>query len=46
MLDERSDHYNVRLVLEVNKWDDSGNDIILLSKEMCWMMMDMSDFTK
>lgn len=36
----------IRLESEVNKWDDSSNDIVLLAKEMCWMMMDMSDFTR
>ncbi|XP_011409567.2 PREDICTED: catenin alpha-2-like [Amphimedon queenslandica] len=35
-----------KLESEVNKWDDSSNDIVLLAKEMCWMMMDMSDFTR
>ena len=35
-----------RLETEVNKWDDSSNDIVLLAKEICWMVMDMSDFTR
>ena len=28
-----------RLITEVNKWDDQGNDIIMI-------MMEMSDFTR
>ena len=35
-----------RLDTEVNKWEDSRNDIVLLAKEMCVMMMDMSEFTR
>ena len=35
-----------RLVTEVSKWDDQGNDIIVLAKKMCMIMMDMSDFTR
>lgn len=35
-----------RLETEVSKWDDSSNDIVLLAKEICWMVMDMSDFTR
>ena len=35
-----------RLVTEVNKWDDESNEIISLSKKMCMLMMDMSDFTR
>lgn len=31
---------------EVNQWDDTSNDIIVLAKEMCWMVMDMSDFLR
>ncbi|XP_044009996.1 catenin alpha-like [Aphidius gifuensis] len=31
---------------EVEKWDDSGNDIILLAKKMCIIMMEMIDFTR
>ncbi|CAL8142922.1 unnamed protein product [Orchesella dallaii] len=30
---------------EVTKWDDSGNDIIVLAKHMCVIMMEMTDFT-
>lgn len=29
----------------MNKWETSS-DIVLLAKEMCMMMMDMSDFTR
>ena len=35
-----------RLITEVSKWDDQGNDIIVLAKKMCMIMMDMSDFTR
>jgi len=35
-----------RLFTEVSKWDDQGNDIIVLAKKMCMIMMDMSDFTR
>ncbi|XP_065919372.1 catenin alpha-like [Dysidea avara] len=33
---------------EMNKWEDSSyqNDAIVIAKEMCLMMMDMSDFTR
>uniref|UniRef100_A0A0B7AJ53 Catenin alpha n=1 Tax=Arion vulgaris TaxID=1028688 RepID=A0A0B7AJ53_9EUPU len=31
---------------EVAKWDDSGNDIIVLAKQMCMIMMEMTDFTR
>lgn len=30
---------------EAKKWD-AESDIVLLAKEMCMMMMDMSDFTR
>ena len=39
-------HPCIRFESEVSKWDESGNDIVLLAKEMCTMMMDMSDFTR
>merc|ERR1719468_606862 len=32
--------------MEVSKWDDNGNDIIVLAKHMCLIMMEMTDFTK
>jgi catenin alpha len=32
--------------LEVEKWDDTGNDIIVLAKSMCMIMMEMTDFTR
>ena len=35
-----------RFEKEVNQWDDTSNDIIVLAKEMCWMVMDMSDFLR
>ena len=31
---------------EVDKWDDTGNDIIILAKYMCTIMMQMTDFTR
>jgi catenin alpha len=31
---------------EVLKWDDKGNDIIALAKQMCVIMMEMTDFTR
>ncbi|XP_035671717.1 catenin alpha-2-like isoform X3 [Branchiostoma floridae] len=31
---------------EIAKWDDSGNDIIVLAKQMCMIMMEMTDFTR
>lgn len=35
-----------RFEREVSKWDERGNDIVVLAKEMSMMMMDMSDFTR
>ena len=32
--------------IEVSKWDDNGNDIIVLAKHMCLIMMEMTDFTR
>ncbi|CAH0561952.1 unnamed protein product [Brassicogethes aeneus] len=32
--------------MEVAKWDDTGNDIIVLAKHMCMIMMEMTDFTR
>lgn len=33
---------------EMNKWEEScyHDDVIVLAKEMCLLMMDMSDFTR
>ncbi|MFH4980926.1 hypothetical protein AB6A40_007635 [Gnathostoma spinigerum] len=31
---------------EVAKWDETGNDIIVLAKNMCMIMMNMTDFTR
>lgn len=31
---------------EVGKWDESSNDIIVLAKKMCMIMMQMTDFTR
>lgn len=36
----------IRLEKEVSKWDETENDIIFMAKDMCMMMLDMSDFTK
>ena len=35
-----------RFESEVQRWSDSGHDIIIIAKEMCSMMVDMSDFTR
>ncbi|KAG3266974.1 catenin alpha 2 [Ictidomys tridecemlineatus] len=35
-----------KLDAEVAKWDDSSNDIIVLAKQMCMIMMEMTDFTR
>ncbi|XP_075065881.1 catenin alpha-1 [Mixophyes fleayi] len=35
-----------KLDAEISKWDDSGNDIIVLAKQMCMIMMEMTDFTR
>ncbi|KAH3706718.1 catenin alpha-2-like isoform X2 [Dreissena polymorpha] len=35
-----------KLDREVAKWDDSGNDIIVMAKKMCMIMMEMTDFTR
>ncbi|XP_039272069.2 catenin alpha-2-like [Styela clava] len=34
------------LDIEVSKWDESSNDIIVLAKQMCMIMMQMTDFTR
>ena len=31
---------------KVSKWDDNGNDVIVLAKHMCMIMMEMTDFTR
>ncbi|XP_061194610.1 catenin alpha-2-like isoform X4 [Saccostrea echinata] len=36
----------MKLDREVAKWDDSGNDIIVMAKQMCMIMMEMTDFTR
>jgi len=35
-----------RLLSEVSKWEEQGNEIIVLAKKMCMIMMDLSDFTR
>jgi Vinculin family len=30
----------------VGQWDETGNDIIVLAKHMCMIMMEMTDFTR
>ena len=37
---------SLRLEKEVKKWDTSHSDMVALAKEMCIMMMDMSDFAR
>jgi hypothetical protein len=32
--------------IELSKWDDTGNEIIVLAKHMCTIMMEMTDFTR
>ena len=36
----------VKFDREVSKWDDQGNDVIVLAKHMCMIMMEMTDFTR
>jgi len=35
-----------KLDMEIAKWDSRGNDIIMLAKQMCIIMMEMTDFTR
>lgn len=35
-----------RLLSEVSKWEEQGNEIIVIAKKMCMIMMDLSDFTR
>ena len=35
-----------KLDMEIAKWDSRGNDIIMLAKQMCMIMMEMTDFTR
>ncbi|VEL20579.1 unnamed protein product [Protopolystoma xenopodis] len=35
-----------RFMREVVKWDDSANEIVLLAKQMCDIMMEMTNFTR
>ncbi|CAH8593123.1 unnamed protein product [Heterobilharzia americana] len=35
-----------RFMREIIKWDDSANDIIILAKKMCIIMMEMTDFIR
>ncbi|XP_008833599.1 catenin alpha-3 [Nannospalax galili] len=35
-----------RLDAEIEIWDDTSNDIIVLAKKMCMIMMEMTDFTR
>ena len=35
-----------KLDAEITKWDETGNDIITLAKQMCIIMMEMTDFTR
>ncbi|XP_077991933.1 catenin alpha-2-like [Glandiceps talaboti] len=36
----------LKLDMEMAKWDESSNDIIVLAKQMCMIMMEMTDFTR
>uniref|UniRef100_A0A804HI07 Catenin alpha 3 n=1 Tax=Homo sapiens TaxID=9606 RepID=A0A804HI07_HUMAN len=35
-----------KLDAEIEIWDDTSNDIIVLAKNMCMIMMEMTDFTR
>ncbi|XP_029465576.1 catenin alpha-3 isoform X2 [Rhinatrema bivittatum] len=35
-----------RLDAEIEVWDETSNDIIVLAKKMCMIMMEMTDFTR
>uniref|UniRef100_A0A8W4FEI1 Catenin alpha 3 n=1 Tax=Sus scrofa TaxID=9823 RepID=A0A8W4FEI1_PIG len=35
-----------KLDAEIEIWDDTSNDIIVLAKRMCMIMMEMTDFTR
>ncbi|NXQ04621.1 CTNA3 protein, partial [Vidua macroura] len=35
-----------KLDAEIEIWDDTSNDIIVLAKRMCVIMMEMTDFTR
>ncbi|XP_069756899.1 catenin alpha-3-like isoform X4 [Narcine bancroftii] len=35
-----------RLDAEIEIWDESSNDIIVLAKKMCMILMEMTDFTR
>ncbi|PAA91286.1 hypothetical protein BOX15_Mlig012233g1, partial [Macrostomum lignano] len=35
-----------KLLRETVKWDDSANEIVVLAKQMCLIMMEMTDFTR
>ncbi|XP_028649290.2 catenin alpha-3-like [Erpetoichthys calabaricus] len=35
-----------KLDAEIGIWDDTSNDIIILAKKMCMIMMEMTDFTR
>ncbi|XP_053211286.1 catenin alpha-like [Panonychus citri] len=36
----------VRFDREVAKWDEKGNDIIVIAKKMCYIMIEMTEFTR
>lgn len=35
-----------KLDAEIEIWDDTSNDIIVLAKRMCVIMMELTDFTR
>lgn len=35
-----------KLGAEIDTWDDISNDVIVLAKKMCMIMMGMTDFTR
>uniref|UniRef100_T1JQN5 Catenin alpha n=2 Tax=Tetranychus urticae TaxID=32264 RepID=T1JQN5_TETUR len=36
----------VRFDREVAKWDEKGNDIVVIAKKMCFIMIEMTEFTR
>jgi catenin alpha len=36
----------MKLDSEVEKWDENGNDIIVIDKKMCMIMMEMKELNR
>ncbi|KAE9549058.1 hypothetical protein FO519_007729 [Halicephalobus sp. NKZ332] len=48
-IQEQIDVFNItqrKFIHEVGKWDEAGNDLITIAKQMCLMCDDMTQFTK